>query len=84
MEEVVDEVGEIGEDFAIVATEKEMEMLEGRIPAKRMVVETHLGIFHCRNYLENPLIILRSPHCKNLCPLILILMNQLACRLKTG
>ena len=55
-----------------------MEMLEGMILGK-MVVEKHLRIFHCRNYLENQMIILRSHHCKNPCPLLL-----LVCRLETG
>ena len=66
MEKDVEKLEEIGEDFSIVATEKEMERVEGMILARRMVVETHLMIFHCRNYPENPLITLMSLHCKNL------------------
>ena len=71
MGEGIEELVGTGEDFSIVATEKEKEKLEGKTVAKRKVVETHLRICHCKSYLESLRMSSSCPHCKYLCPCIL-------------
>ena len=79
MGEGAEELEKIGEDFSIVATEKEKERLERKTLVKRMVVETHLRICHYKNYPVSLKMTLSCPHYKNLSPLLL-----LVCKLKRG
>ena len=53
VEEGDEELEETGGDFSIVATEMKKEMLEGKTLVKKMVVEKHSRICHCKNYTES-------------------------------